>query len=463
MTSESSNTDSLSFTEAVLYFVGAITFFHLAFTFTAFSFLIVGFLVCVLRLSRLQSPRRAFYVGLSIGLLSYAPQLGFFWNIFGPAAIPLWLVVSVWLALFLLLTHLAQQRLGKLSAACIIPFLWLGLEYFRSELYYLRFSWFSAGYVFSSPSHGTVFGGLGVYGISFFLVVIAVLLTQRRRSLWLVGTILFVVTIVGEIASHAIPSNNSGPRVSGVQLEFREEDVLASLERVREKYPKTDLYVLSEYTFAEPPPKRIKEWCRAHKTYLIAGGRDEMTTSLFYNTAFVVGPEGEIVFQQVKSVPIQFFKDGLPATKQELWNSPWGKIGICICYDLSYRRVVDNLVAQGAQALIVPTMDVVNWGEYQHELHARIAPMRAAEFRIPIFRVCSSGISQLVDASGAVWARASFPGEGEIISGLLPIERPGRLPLDHWLAPFATGVTGLFILWLAVSRILRKRSQTPQT
>ena len=96
-------------------------------------------------------------------------------------------------------------------------------------------------------------------------------------------------------------------------------------------------------------------------------------------------------------MPIQFFKDGLPAREQRLWDSPWGKIGLCICYDLSYARVTDRLVRLGAQAMIVPTMDVVDWGQREHELHARVAPIRSAEYGIPIFRVASSGISQWTD------------------------------------------------------------------
>ena len=67
-------------------------------------------------------------------------------------------------------------------------------------------------------------------------------------------------------------------------------------------------------------------------------------------------------------MPIQFFKDGFPAREQKLWDSPWGKIGICICYDLSYTRVTDELVRLGANALIVPTMDIIDWGRNQHEV-----------------------------------------------------------------------------------------------
>jgi apolipoprotein N-acyltransferase len=152
-------------------------------------------------------------------------------------------------------------------------------------------------------------------------------------------------------------------------------------------------------------------------------------------------------------VPIQFFKDGLPAQEQKVWNSPWGKIGICICYDLSYTRVTDELVRQGAQLLIVPTMDVEDWGRHQHELHSRVAPVRAAEYGIPIFRVASSGISQAVTGGGNVVAQTRIPGGGEIFSAQLRLPTRGGLPLDRYLAPFCVAVTGiltavlLFLNW----------------
>ena len=133
-------------------------------------------------------------------------------------------------------------------------------------------------------------------------------------------------------------------------------------------------------------------------------------------------------------VPIQFFQDGLPALDQKLWSSPWGDLGNCICYDLSYTRVTDGLIRAGAQALIVPTMDVVGWGEHQHALHARVAPTRSAEYGLPILRVASSGISQLTRPDASVVASAPFAAEGATLTGELPIMRRGRMPWDRYLA-----------------------------
>jgi apolipoprotein N-acyltransferase len=120
---------------------------------------------------------------------------------------------------------------------------------------------------------------------------------------------------------------------------------------------------------------------------------------------------------------------------------------------LSYTRVTDRLVQLGAEAIIVPTMDLVDWGRAQHELHARIAPARATEYGLPIFRLASSGISQVVDSAGRVTATAPFPGDGAAVAGTLELRGAGSRPLDRWLAPLAVGVTALLTIWFLVQEV----------
>lgn len=263
-------------------------------------------------------------------------------------------------------------------------------------------------------------------------------------------------------ASNSAAGQRTQVHIAGIQFEVPyETEVLAGLDGLLQKYPDTDLVVLSEYTFMDTLPKSLKDWCRKHQRYFIVGAEDPAPRNNYYNTAFVIGPSGDVVFRQAKAVPIQFFKDGLPALEQKLWDSPWGKLGICICYDLSYTRVTDRLVQLGAQALIVPTMDVKDWGRRQHELHARVAPVRAAEYGVPILRLASSGISQSVDRTGQVLATAQYDGEGEMIAGVLELRGPGSLPVDRWLAPFSTALAVLVILCLVIGRILDKRHSRP--
>ena len=433
--------------------------------------------------SLLPRATEAFYPGLAVGLGLGVLRLGFFWNIFSAGAVALWLVFAFWIGLFVALAHLCLKfdwaRLGRRFGGptlgwSLIPFIWGGLEYFRSELYYLRFSWLSPGLAFGFEPRLAPLRFAGVYGTGFLLMAVACVAACLWRKSWLRSLFVLLlgvglVGLGGLTTSH--PSDTMPPKtlhVAGVQLEFpTEREVLSKLTELVRRHPEAELLVLSEYTFQDSVPETVKTWCRQHQRYLLVGGKDTAPGTNFYDTAFVISPEGEIVFRQGKSVPIQFFKDGLPTPEQKLWNSPWGQLGICVCYDLSYSRVTDRLIQLGAQALIVPTMDVIDWGAAQHRLHARVAPVRAAEYSVPIFRLASSGISQLVDRTGHVLASAPCPGDGAVISGVMELRGAGRRPWDRWLAPFSAGLTALVAVFfmlhqLAVQRTTSSASEQPQ-
>ncbi len=441
--------------------LGSAVAFTLAYFLSWSGFLMFGFLCGLVALARFGTERTTFYLGLTVGMLIYSVHLWCFYVIFKAAAILLWLILAFWLALFVLLARFSFASFKPAVAAMLVPFLWTGLEYFRSELYYLRFSWLNVGYAFSDwrllPYHL-----FGVYGEGYLLAAGAAILMTARRKLYAAAIVVLALGILSRLPSP--PADPTQPKsrvqVAGVQIEFPSENqVILVLNKLNKQFPQAELFVLSEYTFTEPIPERIRAWCREHQRYLVVGGEDPATNGNYYDTAFVISTNGKIVFKQGKSVPIQFFKDGLPAREQKLWDSPWGRIGICVCYDLSYTRVTDELVRQGAQAIIVPTMDVTEWGQREHQLHARIAPVRAVEYGLPIFRVASSGISQLVDRDGNVQARAPFPGQIATLSGTLEFHKPGSLPLDRMLAPFSVLVTALVIGSLAFVSLRRKFSK----
>jgi apolipoprotein N-acyltransferase len=440
----------------IMWGLAAAVAFHLAYE--LFAPAIFVFVICMYRLGHAASRPRAMYSGWVLGLAIYGPQLGFFWNIFGVGALGLWLVLSTWLSIYLVLQRFALLKLGPTLAAIAAPFLWTGVEYFRSELYYLRFSWVNVGYAFSPIPVRALIPWLGMYGAAFLLMLFAAHFpffkgaTRKRQWMW---TACLVTAVVAGALWNGNGSRTSGSRsqqlkVAGVQLEFADEQtVVAGLDRLAEEFPNADLHVLSEYTFGGAVPASVTNWCRSNRKYLVAGGKDYIDASetQFRNTAFVIGPDGDRVFSQVKAVPIQFFKDGLPADQQTVWDSPWGKLGVCVCYDLSYTRVTDELIRQGAQGIIVPTMDVEDWGERQHVLHARVAPIRAAEHGVPIFRLCSSGISQAVDARGKVLATAAFPGQGELMGASFELPPQGRLPIDRWLVWPCVAMCAAFLAW----------------
>jgi apolipoprotein N-acyltransferase len=444
----------LNWSKSLLYAALAIVCFQVAYTSTKYplaGLFIFGYAYGLVRLTDQPSVRRAFYFGLAVGFLAVAPQAGFFWSIFSVAAIVLWLVFAFWIGLFTAIICGCIRRWGKVKTMWLIPVVWTGLEYFRSELYYLKFSWLNIGYVSATGS-----GFFGMFGVGFLVIASTAVFSlwqQIKMSLLEVLAVLMLGVILFALTHSALAESKSSPRrmlsIAGIQMEFPPVGILPqALNKALLKNPDAQIFVLSEYTLDGPVPDSLKDWCREHSRFLVVGGKDFVTNDVYYNTAFVVGTNGDIVFKQAKSVPIQFFHDGLPAPKQEVWNSPWGKIGICICYDLSYTRVTDELVRQGAQLLIVPTMDVAEWGKHQHELHGRVAPVRAAEYGIPIFRLASSGISQAVTGSGTVIAQTKFPGNGDILAAKLRLPTRGSLPLDRYLAPLCVVMTGAILFWL---------------
>lgn len=428
--------------------LAAVLCFHLSYLHPALAPFAVVSLVQLIHLAQHSTPVMSFYFGLAIGFAIFAYQFSFLSTIFGAFAGLLWLIIALYHAFFCWGTSHAFRHLSPNWRLLAIPALWTGLEYFRSELYLLRFSWGIPGYAFAGTLGNDLAHSLGVYGIGFLIAFLAVLSTcvTGRQRLLIITLSLLLLTALQQVE---LPRKMQQPRtvpVAGMQLEFPVAlEVPQHLDRLKAAYPRAELFVLSEYTFDSGIPRPVTEWCRLNQKYLIVGGKEELGFGNFYNTAFVIGPTGEIVFKQVKSVPIQFFADGLPAPKREVWDSPWGRIGLAICYDLSYARVMDEFIQQGAEALIVPTMDVIDWGEYQHDLHARVALIRSAEYGIPIFKVASSGISQAVGFDGKIHASTSFPGQEEKIISAITFGGQGRLPADRYFAPLCSLATaGLF-------------------
>ena len=134
------NAKWLSATATLSLAITAVTAFYLAYEYEAAGGATVIYLACLSRLAWVKSSRSAFYLGLAIGFTIAGIHLQFMRDIFGLAAIGLWAIFGIWIALFLLLARIVVGRWPRYGVLWL-PVIWLGLEYFRSELYYLRFAW----------------------------------------------------------------------------------------------------------------------------------------------------------------------------------------------------------------------------------------------------------------------------------------------------------------------------------
>ena len=175
-----------------------------------------------------------------------------------------------------------------------------------------------------------------------------------------------------------------------------------------------------------------------HGIYLIGGTLPLKTTDAdkVYNTTLVYAPDGAVVARYDK-IHLFGFQNGLEyydesttimsgelAQAPVVWDSPWGRIGLSICYDVRfpelYRAARDVLAWVNVAAFTQPT------GQAHWELLMRA---RAVENQCYVI-ACGQGgehengrrtfgHSMIVDAWGIVQAVQSV-GEGVVMSVIKP-------------------------------------------
>ena len=439
--------------------LGAVGCYHLAMLYqSAAGWFVLAYLFLLWQLRRARTARASFYLGWIAGMGIMIPHTWFLLGIFHEPAVLLWMLMSVWLGLMVSLWQACAARWSGRIMLLVAPCIMLGVEYFRSEVWALKFAWLTAGFALPAVEWGAAFHALGVYGLGAALLMLVILATSKWRLMSLAALPLLAWPLgLGKLSGGS--AGDPTLSVAGVQWEdASEKSILTSLSEAKQRFPQTQLFVTSEYSFPGPPTDDVRAWAKVNG-YLMTGGADMVPGKQFdqyYNTAFLTGPEGNVIHKQVKAVPIQFMDDGLPAPKQEVWQSPWGRVGICICYDMNYASVNDELVRQGAQVLIIPAMDREKWGESEHILSARLGPVRAVEYGLPVFRLASSGISQVIQRNGQLIAEGYFPGQGAIVAGTMFLPQKSTRPLDRWLVWPAMIVSGGLLLGFIALNLMQR-------
>ena len=157
----------------------------------------------------------------------------------------------------------------RLPALILIPFLWTGLEYFRSELYYLRFSWLNAGYAFADNLQWLPLKQLGVYGMGFlFMAVISLsTLLQRKQRIATQATLLVALGILANLParSNLSPASASdgiqcGRRPNGIPLGTA--DYCKPKSPHSEEIPKPNFWFSANTRLMARSRNKIKAWCR---------------------------------------------------------------------------------------------------------------------------------------------------------------------------------------------------------
>ena len=133
--------------------------------------------------------------------------------------------------------------------------------------------------------------------------------------------------------------------------------------------------------------------------YLILGFLESRGERL-YNTAILIDPDGDIIaryskthFAQGYEINPEFYT---PGDEYPVFDTPFGKVGIIICYDRQLPEPARIMAVKGAQILFVPA-----YGSFTDEFGWNTVLMRtrAYENRFPVI-FCNPHQSLLIDNRG---------------------------------------------------------------
>jgi len=152
---------------------------------------------------------------------------------------------------------------------------------------------------------------------------------------------------------------------------------------------------------AEPVPGPSTELlgalARKHRI-IIAAGIYERDGALVHNTAVLVGRDGGLIGKYRKAcLPREEIDGGIaPGRACPVFDTDAGRIGLFICWDLSYPEVSRSLASKGAEVLLLPI-----WGGNE-----TLAAARAIENQVYLVTSGYDFPTRIYDRTGKVVAEA---------------------------------------------------------
>lgn len=170
-----------------------------------------------------------------------------------------------------------------------------------------------------------------------------------------------------------------------------------------------------------PTTEAFEQACERLGVYVVCGML-QRDGDVLRNAAVFVGPEGLVGTYWKTHLPfLGVDRFVTPGDELPVWDTPLGRIGVEICYDLRFPEVTRTLALKGADIVAHPTNFPVA-ASIQTEL---ITVARAAENRIYLLtsnRVGKErtgefcGFSQIVDPYGTRLAEAGVTGEALLVA-----------------------------------------------
>ncbi len=111
----------------------------------------------------------------------------------------------------------------------------------------------------------------------------------------------------------------------------------------------------------------FRQLSQKHRMYICSGTQIVQEEKGTFNRAYFFSPGNKLSYQD-KCILTPFEKEeGLltPGSTLRLFETKFGKIGICICYDIEFPPIVKKLADAGAKLILVPSYTSTVHGFYR--------------------------------------------------------------------------------------------------
>jgi apolipoprotein N-acyltransferase len=344
----------------------------------------------------------------------------------------------------------------------LVAALWVAVEFWQTRMFG-GFPWCLLGYgIIDYLGIMQISAATGIYGVSFLVCFINVLLAQalyqRKRTLFIATATLLAILLTGDFTFQAwlyrsIPEMNSDStfvapsahRVAILQMNIPQdtdwtrpvlEAWLNTLEQMLLN-AKSEIAVMPEnpapFDYPDDPEflGRLEGMVRKSGSHVIAGvvmtHPNEAGAPGVYNSAATLEPDGKLLAEYDKQhlvpfgeyVPFRKYLSFAGKLTNEISDFTAGtdfslspinghRSAIFICYEAIFPNEVREFTRRGAEALINITND--GWygnssAPYQHFEMSRV---RAIENRRYLIRAANTGISAIIDPYGRVTAKTKL-------------------------------------------------------
>jgi apolipoprotein N-acyltransferase len=370
-------------------------------------------------------------------------------------------------------------------------FNWVGIEMIRSFIPIMGTWGFVANTLYGQPwliqpvSVFSIFGlGLLILFVNYGLALGALSLFDRRWQLdagipplarrsvrnWIVGVLTALVAWTA--LSLALFRSPTTPTVRVAALHYDAGVPWSGVDKfsqlTRQAAQESARIVVWPEIAIEGDPQvtntaKFRQLAAETAAYLALGYFVKVTEQVWRNETTVLSPDGQFLGVYGKDHPVTFAGETSPTRgTYPVYETPLGKIGTIICYDLDFTDTARKITRNGAQLILVPSHD---WTAIATKHYTHLV-FRAVENRVAMVKADNSGNdSVIIDPYGRILAAAITPGgdkSGQIVVSDVPLGSGDSLAVrwGDWCGWIALAGMAFFIVYEPVTRARAKRSQS---